>query len=381
MRRTATAEVGSTREVKRSSRDPAALRDGLQAWLATKLPAGSGPQVGEIATTSATGMSSETLLFDASWNESGAQRTERLVARLAPSLDDAPVFPSYDLRRQFRTISLVGELTDVPVPAMWWAEDDPDVLGTPFFVMGRVDGDPPPDVMPYNFGDSWLYDASPEDQRRLQDSSVDVLVALHAIDDPVERFGFLDLPSPGPGTATGDDALRRHVAHTREWYDWTTKDGLRSPLIERAFAWLEANWPSSAGETVLVWGDSRIGNVLYRDFEPTAVLDWEMASLGPPELDVAWMIYAHEVFEHLAKGFGAGGMPQFMRESDVVSTYGSRSGRTLADLGFFRTYAAVQYAIVFLRTGWRGVHFGEREMPADPEEFLYNREQLEEMTG
>jgi aminoglycoside phosphotransferase (APT) family kinase protein len=382
MRRIATAEVGSTREVKRSSRDPAALRDGLEAWLQTKLEAGATPKVGEISGTSATGMSSETLLFDASWTESAAgstkRRTERLVARLAPSLDDAPVFGSYDLRRQFRTISLVGDLTDVPVPAMWWAEDDPDVLGTPFFVMGRVEGEPPPDVMPYNFGDSWLFDASPSDQRRLQDATIDVLVALHAIDDPVRRFDFLEFETPG------DDALRRHVAHTQAWYDWATKDGLRSPLIERAFAWLEQHWPQRPAHraaTGLVWGDSRIGNVLYRDFEPAAVLDWEMAALGPPELDVAWLIYAHEVFEHLAKGFGAGGMPHFMRPDDVVSAYTSRSGRDLGDLRFFRIYAAIQYAIVFLRTGWRGVHFGEREMPEDVEEFLYNGEQLEEMIG
>lgn len=377
-------EVETNREILRSSRDPEQIRAGLESWLATKLPDGAQPTVGEITGTSATGMSSETLLFDAAWttgsattsgNNEGQRRTARLVARLAPSLADVPVFPVYDLERQFRMIRTVGQMTDVPVPETWWVETDPGVLGTPFFVMGRIDGEAPPDVMPYNFGDSWLYDASEEDQRRLQDATVDILVSLHSIGDAPKRFDFLAFDNEG------DTPLRRHVAHTRAWYDWTKADGLASPLIERAFVWLGDNWPADQSETVLAWGDSRIGNVLYRDFEPVAVLDWEMAALGPRELDIAWLIYAHEVFEHLAAGFGAPGMPGFLRESDVVQTYASRSSYEPRDLGFYRAYAAIQYAIVFLRTGFRGVRFGEREMPADIEEFLYNRAHLEELIG
>ena len=52
---------------------------------------------------------------------------------------------------------------------------------------------------------------------------------------------------------------------------------------------------------------------MYRDFRPVAVLDWEMAGLGPRELDVAWMLFAHRVFEELAGAFGLPGMPDFMR--------------------------------------------------------------------
>lgn len=361
------AEAGAT--MKRSSRDPAALRAAIEGWLATKLGPEAQPAVGEIAGTSATGMSSETLLFDATWTSDGERRTEALVARVAPSPHDAPVFPSYDLVRQFDVIRTVGELTDVPVPKTWWVETDPAVLGTPFFVMSRVEGEPPPDVMPYNFGDSWLYHASRDDQQRLQDATIDVLVELHGAAS--ERFAFLDFD------IAGDTALRRHVAHTRAWYDWTTGDGLRSPLVERGFTWLDEHWPATEGPAVLSWGDSRIGNVLYRDFTPAAVLDWEMAALGPRELDVAWLVYAHETFEFLASMLGMGGMPHFLAGPDVVAAYEERSGVRLDDLTFYRTYAAIQWAIVFLRTGFRGVRFGEREMPADPEELLHNRGQLE----
>jgi aminoglycoside phosphotransferase (APT) family kinase protein len=105
-------------EMQRSSRDLGELRLQLESWLAGRLPAGASPSVGELHNTSANGMSSETILFTASWTEDGAARTEELVARIAPDVRDVPVFPSYDLDQQFHAMRLAGELSDVPVPAV-----------------------------------------------------------------------------------------------------------------------------------------------------------------------------------------------------------------------------------------------------------------------
>jgi aminoglycoside phosphotransferase (APT) family kinase protein len=361
-------------ELQRSSRDLDRVRQRLEAWLATKLPSGATPVISSLEGTSANGMSSETLLFDADWAHGDDRRLERLVARVAPDSADVPVFPSYDLDRQYRAIRLVDQLTTVPVPSVWWSEPDPGPLGAPFFVMGRVDGQVPPDVMPYNFGDSWLFDAGHADRRRLQDATVAVLAELHAIDRPEERFDFLTHDAPG------DTPLRRRVAHTRAWYDFAAAGlGRRSPLIERCFAWLEAHWPTEEGTTVTCWGDSRIGNVMYRDFAPVAVLDWEMAALGPCELDVAWLIYGHRIFEDIAGSMGLPGMPDFLKPDDVAGTYESLTGHTPRDLGFYGTYAALQYGIVFLRTGHRQVHFGEVDEPDDVDDLVMNREPLERM--
>ena len=71
------------------------------------------------------------------------------------------------------------------------------------------------------------------------------------------------------------------------------------PLIERTFDWLDAHAPRRL-RPVFNWGDSRIGNMLWRDFEPVAVLDWEMATVGPREIDLAWMIFLHAFFQDLA---------------------------------------------------------------------------------
>jgi aminoglycoside phosphotransferase (APT) family kinase protein len=359
--------------MQRSTRDLAELERRMRDWLARRLPEAKDHDLRISSTTAATGYSSETVLVDASWTDGDERRTEELVARLAPASSDVPVFPSYDLRRQFETMRLVGRLTDVPVPKTWWLEDDPDAIGSPFFIMSRVDGSVPPDVMPYTFGDNWLFDSSAQDRGVLQESSIRLLVDLHAIGDAETVFSYLSFDEPG---AT---ALERHVAHTKAWYEFAVAGGVRSSVIERCFAWLDDHWPKHGSGTVLSWGDSRIGNVMYRDHRPVAVLDWEMAGLGPRELDVTWMIFAHKVFQDIAGALELPGMPEFLRPDDVIDLYESASGEQIRDLAFYGTYAAIQWGIVFLRTGRRQAHFGEITMPENPDELMHHRESLEKM--
>jgi aminoglycoside phosphotransferase (APT) family kinase protein len=369
--RVTTAARGEPTRLTRSSRAADDLAVQLQRWLARRLPREAGPVVHDVETSAATGMSSETVLFSATWSEGGERATSRLVARVAPHEDDVPVFPSYDIPRQFETIALVARRTTVPVPGLRWCEPEPVALGSPFFVMDRVDGVVPPDLLPYNFGDSWLFSASADDRRRLQDTTVEVLARLHEV--PGREAAFLELDAPGAGP------LRRRVEHTRAWYEFVVADAPRSPLVERAFAWLDDHWPADEGEPVLVWGDARIGNILYADFEPAAVLDWEMACVGPRELDVSWLVYAHRCFEDLAESLGLPGMPEFLRSEDVLARYESLTGHAPRDLDFYLAYAAVQWAITFLRTGQRSVRFGERAMPGDVDDLILNRAPLERM--
>jgi aminoglycoside phosphotransferase (APT) family kinase protein len=353
-------------EMHRSTRDLDAVRAALLPAVVAHLPEGVNHAVGELRSTSATGMSSETLLFDVTWERGGALHQQGLVARVAPDPADVPVFPRYDLPSQYRTIATVADHSDVAVPPLWWCEPDPAAIGSPYFVMGHVAGDVPPDVLPYNFGDSWLFAATPADRARLQESSISVLARLHAIDRPAVRFAHLE------GRFGGETALRRHVAGRRAWYEFAAADCGRSSLVEKGFAWMEDHWPRHESDAVLSWGDSRVGNILYRDFEPVGVLDWEMASVGPPELDLAWMVHLHRMFEDLAAGFGLPGMPDFLRPEDAAATYERLTGRTPRDLDWYMTYSCVQMATVFLRTGWRQVHFGERAAPADADELIMN---------
>lgn len=354
------------RKLQRSSRDTRDVPDRMAKWLGTVLPPGADPSVVVGGGLDATGMSSETLVLDATWSDRGQPQRGRFVARAAPAAEDVPVFPTYALQAQYDTIRIVGELSDVPVPVVRWLEPTGQVLGTPFFLMDRVPGDVPPDVLPYNFGDNWLFDATPEQQRALQDRTVDVLAKLHAIPDAPATFAFLDPGHPG------DPVLARNLARTVEWYEFAAAGIGRSSLVERALAWLAPNLPAP-DETVLCWGDARIGNVLYQDFAPVGVLDWEMATIGPREMDVSWLVFAHRVFESITGELGLPGMPGFLREDDVTAEYERRSGVRLGDLTWYHVHNAARWSIVFMRTGARQIHFGEIERPEEVESLMYNR--------
>lgn len=356
-----------TPKLTTTSRDHDELRAALERWLRGRV---DDPRaaVTDFHPPAGNGMSSETILFDATW--AGAPDGAPLVMRLAPPDDAFPVFPTYDLTAQYETMRLVGELTDVPVPEVMWDEPSADALGAPFFVMRRVDGQVPPDVMPYPFG-SWVTEASDEERLTLETSTVEVLAQVASIPEPSRQFAFLDLPGDG-------SPLRRHVAKSRDWLEWSTA-GEGSPLLERCFAWLEEHWPAVEPEPVLSWGDARIGNVMYRDFRPAAVLDWEMAALAPRELDLAWFIFLHRFFDDLTVQFEMQPMGDFIARDRVEATYEALTGYSPTDMDWYLMYAATRHGIVFTRTSRRAAHFGDAPMPDDPDDAIMHRETLEKM--
>ena len=224
---------GAPESIVRTTRDDDALRVRLQAYLADQLPEGAAPEVSELSSPSGSGMSSETLLFDATWSDaSGKRSTTSLVGRMAPSDEDVPTFPRYDMAVQAGVMRL-AERAGVPVPPVRWLEADASVLGAPFFVMERIEGRVPPDVPPY-LAAGWVFESTPADRRALQDATVRAIARIHSIDRDAEDTAFLEYDVPG---AT---PLARHVADQRAYYDWISSE-VRSPLIERAFDFLESN--------------------------------------------------------------------------------------------------------------------------------------------
>ncbi|TSD99347.1 phosphotransferase family protein [Skermania sp. ID1734] len=354
-----------------SIRDPELLRDRLQAWLETRLDPAAEPLVEEVHPPTGNGMSSETILLDASWCTDAQRSSHPLVVRVAPDSAAMPIFPFYNMRTQFDMMRTVAECTRVPVPEVYWHEPDPAALGGEFFVMRRVDGQIPPDVMPYNFG-SWVTEASDAERAVLESATVRVLTQLHAA--PTSRFGFL-----GDATRTAQEALRDHVAEQRAYYEWTVAASPRSPLIERCFDALAQALPADARPCVVSWGDARIGNVIYREFTPVAVLDWEMAAQAPREMDLGWMIFLHRFFEDIAAAAGLPGLPGFLRRERVADTYESLTGAAVRDLDWYTMYAALRHAIVMFRVQSRAIHFGQASAPDNPDDMIMHRATLESM--
>ena len=363
---------GEKRRMTVSERSLPALTAALQDWLAGRAAGPGRPTVTGVGLPDSGGLSSTSVLFEASWPGEHPARRSRYVARMAPEPSAVPVFPRYDLPAQFEVISRVAACCDIPLPALRWNEPDGGALGTPFFVMDQVDGQIPLDNPPYVFT-GWLLEAAPSERARLQRASVAILAKVHAIPGPAARFPALRPPA-------GRDALRYHVAQQRDYYRWAlADDGLRVPIIERSLDWLEQHWPRDPGPDVLCWGDARIGNIIYRAFEPAAVLDWEMAALGPRELDVGWLVFLHRFFQDIAEFFGQPGLPGFLRRSDVERCYQELTGWPLRDMDFYLTYAALRHAIIMARIKRRMIHFGEDQVPADPDDYVMHRASLEQL--
>ncbi len=117
------------------------------------------------------------------------------------------------------------------MPRVLWLEEDPPPLGAPFFVVERVDGRVPPDVMSYTYEGNWLHAASDDELAHLEAASIGLLARLHD-QVPVEDADILALAGDG-------GPLRRHVTYQHPYYAWVT-DGLsHSPLIESALDRLE----------------------------------------------------------------------------------------------------------------------------------------------
>jgi aminoglycoside phosphotransferase (APT) family kinase protein len=110
-----------------------------------------------------------------------------------------------------------------------------------------------------------------------------------------------------------------------------------------------------------------------------AVLDWEMASVGPREIDLGWMIYIHRFFQDLVEDLGLPGMPHILRRDTVAELYASITGYEPKDLDFYTAYAALRHGIVMFRITRRSIRFGEAEMPEDPDHAILHHAHLARM--
>ena len=317
------------------TRDFDATRAQLTAWLATKLPTDAAPTLSALEIPQGAGHSNETLLFDATWRDEGAARAQRFVARVRPG--GRAVFPEYDMELQVRCMQTLGAKTTIPVPRVLWFEPDPAILGQPFYVMERVDGVVPSDNPPFAVA-GWLADATPADQERLWRNSVDVLARLHELDWRAIGLGFLDRPRYG---ASG---FEQQLGYYAEYLPWA-KAGREHPLLDDTFAWLRGRKPADVGPVVLNWGDARISNMMYRDFAPVAVLDWEMACTGPAEVDVAWFWF---LCWFLTGGLGIPNLPGFPDRDGTAAIYEEITGKPVRNMDYFEVWAAFRFGVVMV---------------------------------
>jgi aminoglycoside phosphotransferase (APT) family kinase protein len=251
---------------------------------------------------------------------------EPVVVRLASA--GPPLFPDEDLARQAAVLRAAAA-AGLPVPAPVVHEPDASWLGRPFLVQPLVDGRHPTDVPALA---PWVQALDTAGQRALHDGFLDVLAAIHRSAVPAAL---------APVLRDGSDL----AAEVRWWRDYAVWAFGGGPLLD-LFDDLGRRIPPAPAPSLL-WGDVRLGNVVVGDdLRPVAVLDWEMASIGPAEQDVAWFTALSAMTAAL---LGAC-LPGAPSRDDVLAGVEARLGRQLVDVAWHEAFAAVRAAAVHLRT-------------------------------
>ena len=308
-------------------------RERLSEWIAGHMPGAEDLRLSELREAGA-GESSDTQLFQMRWREEGRERSLDAVLRCAPR-GDAP-FPEYDMGMQFGVMRALGEHGQVPVPPVLWLEEEPDALGAPFLIMKALDAVAPLDFPPYQAA-GFYFDATPAERRHMWQGTVTTLARQHAADWKVLGLDFV------PGGRPGQEPARERLHYWRRYLDEWIKDDPSEVIapFDQAIDWLEANRPAP-DRVGLCWGDAKLGNVLYHRStrDVAAVIDWELASIGDPEADLASLRISD-----LRAQDGAGrcleGTPS---EEELVALYERASGRRLRHF---------HYQLVF-SSFWRG---------------------------
>ncbi len=329
-------------------RDPEITHRALTGWLEKRLP---GARITHLETPQTSGFSSETLIFDV--EHEGV--TEALVARVAPH--HYRVFPDPRFEEQYRLMSVLDRRTDIPVPPIRWYEPDSALLGAPFFVMGRIEGRVPTDMPPYHQA-GWVTEIEPAERADMWWSALEVLARLHRLDVAELDLAFLDQPQWG---ATGIDQRLGYYEHYMHWAYPGPKD-----TALKALAWLRANRPAEPEPPVLLWGDARIGNVIFQEGRPQAVLDFETATLGQAEEDLAWYLFLDR---HHCEGIGVPRLAGFPSPEETVARYEELLERPMRDLAYYEVLSGFKFTVIMSRIGQAMIDFGWIEQDND---FPYN---------
>ncbi len=255
---------------------------------------------------------------------------ERLVVKLPPP--GPAIFPAYDFALQARVQEAVAA-AGIPAPAPARSEADERWLGAPFLVMPAVDGHVVGSVPAF---DRRLTAAGAGANRALHTAFVHLVADVNQVD---WRAAGLDGVLPHRDNAA-------ELAYWRDYLDWYADGEVLVPALVAALDWCAAHPPAREPEPALRWGDVRLENVILDDdLHPVAVLDWEMASLGAAEHDLAWLTTLQATQDALV-GRRVDG---FLDLAEVVATYEARLGRPVQDLAWYEALAALRSTAILTR--------------------------------
>lgn len=251
----------------------------------------------------------------------------RLVLRKQPA--GVLLKSAHAVDREFRILRAL-EGTDVPVPQALVYCEDKEIIGTPFYVMARLEG-----RVISNYA---MPQMSLRERQDYLFALAETLACLHAVDwrsRGLDDFG-----------KSGNFFERQITRWTRQWEASKTSE---NSDIDRLIDWLPAHIPPRE-ETTIAHGDYRLGNVMFHPTQPRviAVLDWELSTLGHPLADVAYSsmpwLTEPDVFEGLrGLDLAALGLPT---QNAYLEAYRQASGRSAPVLPFHHAFSLFRFAVI-----------------------------------
>jgi aminoglycoside phosphotransferase (APT) family kinase protein len=271
-----------------------------------------------------------------------------LVLRRPPR---PPLPPSaHDVVREARLLRALQE-TPARVPEVLAVGEDEAIIGSPFYVMEKVAGEP------IVFGVPNALD-NPAERARIAQELIEALVEIHAVD-----WRAVGLEGFGKPTGYLERQLRRFGGL------WEINKTREIPAVARVTEWLQEHIPES-GTATIVHGDYRLGNTMYALDAParlTSVLDWEMATIGDPLADLGYlcMMWSQEgdppggLREALGRVTRAEGFPT---RAELIARYEELSGRSMRELRWYVTLA-VWKSVVFMEGNYKRAQAGMTDDP------------------
>jgi aminoglycoside phosphotransferase (APT) family kinase protein len=261
-----------------------------------------------------------------------------------------PLPPSaHDVLREARLLTAVDGQR-IRTPRVLLTCDDEAVIGAPFYVMEKVEGDVVTTALPPALDE-------PVERARIAEELIDALVEIHAVD-----WRACGLEGYGKPTGYLDRQLRRFSGL------WEHNKTREVPELDAATAWLTAHRPESPDATI-VHGDYRLGNTMFARGAPArlvAIFDWELATIGDPLADVGYFTAT----------YAAPGDPEttlfslnrvttfegFPSREELIARYEERSGRSMSDVRWYQTLALWKSA-VFLEGSYKRLLAGTTDDP------------------
>jgi aminoglycoside phosphotransferase (APT) family kinase protein len=261
---------------------------------------------------------------------------------------------SETMRREARVLAALAKST-VPHAHLIAACTEPEVLGAAFYLMEPVQGYAPTAGLPPQVA------AQPLWCRRLGLSLAEAIADLGALDP--QALGLGDFSRTEGWLQRQAPRWHQQLQAYAEFAGWPGVAAL--PGVDEVAQWLQAHTPALC-RIGIVHGDYHFGNVMFRHDAPelAAIVDWELASLGDPLLDLGWLIatwpdaQGHSVVKQLEVRPWAG----FPQAAELANAYAARSGRDLSDLRWYTVLACYKLGIILEGTHARA-HAGKAPMP------------------